>query len=160
MNYREMGFTGTQVGQTLEQKHSVRALFLLHGVQTLHHGCCYGADEDAHAIACELGMRTVGHPPLNTSKMADVSCDECRVPDDYLVRNRNIVCESSALIACPKEETGEELRSGTWATVRYARQLKRPIYIVRPSGRVQSELPQAAVGCPCGKGAACVCPEM
>ena len=41
-------------------------------------------------------------------------------PQDYLVRNMNIVNQSDVLIAAPKEEV-EVLRSGTWSTIRKAR---------------------------------------
>lgn len=53
--------------------------------------------------------------------------------------DHDIVDATAVLVACPKEEEGEELRSGTWATVRYARRRHRPVYVVRPSGRVEEE---------------------
>jgi predicted Rossmann fold nucleotide-binding protein DprA/Smf involved in DNA uptake len=43
------------------------------------------------------------------------------------------------LVACPREEHGEETRSGTWSTVRYARRVGRPVIVVRPSGRIERE---------------------
>ena len=33
----------------------------------------------------------------------------------------------------------EELRSGTWACVRYARKADRPVHIVWPDGKVNAE---------------------
>jgi hypothetical protein len=54
-----------------------------------------------------------------------------------LERNKHIVHNCGWLIAAPKEDS-ETLRSGTWATIRYARKLRRPITIVFPNGEVQS----------------------
>jgi predicted Rossmann fold nucleotide-binding protein DprA/Smf involved in DNA uptake len=65
--------------------------------------------------------------------------EEVAEPDEYLKRNRAIVDGSEILVATPKEEDGEALRSGTWATVRYARKMGRVIYIVRPSGVIEIE---------------------
>jgi hypothetical protein len=48
----------------------------------------------------------------------------------YLTRNRDIVQASSILVAAPKSD--EIVRSGTWSTVRYARQCDRTIYILLP----------------------------
>jgi hypothetical protein len=56
----------------------------------------------------------------------------------YLSRNKDIVLETELLIATPGEEE-EQIRSGTWSTVRYARSLKRMINIVLPDGRVIAE---------------------
>ena len=64
--------------------------------------------------------------------------DEVRDPLPYLERNRAIVDACDILIACPKGMQ-EEQRSGTWATVRYARRRDRPIVIVWPDGTVTRE---------------------
>jgi outer membrane protein insertion porin family len=54
-----------------------------------------------------------------------------------LDRNRAIVDSCDVLIACPKGP--EEQRSGTWATVRYARKQKKRIVIIWPDGEVTEE---------------------
>lgn len=56
-------------------------------------------------------------------------------PDEPLARNRTIVRRGDRLLAFPATEE-EELRSGTWMTVRFARKLGRPVTIVTPSGKV------------------------
>lgn len=56
-----------------------------------------------------------------------------REPGPYLWRNHQIVDATSALIAAPFGFE-EELRSGTWATVRYARKLGRPVRFFWPDG--------------------------
>lgn len=124
----KIGFTGTQFGLSTRQKSEVRLALLnakaLHILDTLefHHGGCVGSDEEAAEIARELGFWVVAHPPIITTKMSKQLYlnDEVRDPEDYLDRNHNIVDECDELIATPKQED-EVLRSGTWATIRYAK---------------------------------------
>ena len=56
----------------------------------------------------------------------------------YLDRNKDIVLETQTLVATPAETT-EQLRSGTWSTVRYARKLKRPAVLILPDGTIVFE---------------------
>ena len=138
-----IGFTGTQEGLTSAQS---SALFtFLAGLYvegaTLHHGKCVGADAQAHRLADILGFRIVLHPPSSGKKEAkcpiDTECgDETRERKNYLARNEDIVKETDVLIACPKEEHGESIRSGTWYTVRAARKLGRTIWVIRPDGEI------------------------
>ncbi|MCR4301818.1 MAG: hypothetical protein NUV51_09425 [Sulfuricaulis sp.] len=105
----------------------------------LHLGDCVGADAEAHAEAVSLGIKIVGHPPSDTKARAFLSYAEERKPRAYLLRNQDIAMEGvDGLIAAPKGWV-EELRSGTWATVRYARKVRRRIWIVRPDGEVMVE---------------------
>lgn len=96
-----------------------------------HHGDCVGADYEAAFLAREIGYRVVGHPPLVQTKRGFFACDELCLPKKYLDRNRDIVDACSVLVAAPKESQ-ETVRSGTWATVRYARKIGRAIEMVRP----------------------------
>lgn len=52
-----------------------------------------------------------------------------------LDRNRLMVIAATSVIATPKSEK-EELRSGTWMTIRYAKEQKRTVYIVYPNGEI------------------------
>lgn len=131
----KLGFTGTQRGMTELQKTLVKELIKAWAPTELHHGDCIGADATASTFAELAGIRIIKHPPLNTSKQANMPYDESRPAQDYLVRNKNIVNETLQLLATPGEET-EQLRSGTWSTIRYARKLGRKITIVFPSGRI------------------------
>lgn len=54
-------------------------------------------------------------------------------PAPYLERNAAIVQSTLELIATPGE-TVEQVRSGTWATIRQARRRRRPTTIVWPDG--------------------------
>lgn len=135
-----VGFTGTQQGMSPAQYDKVSGWLRRRQAVTLHHGDCIGADLHAHAAAMDAGCRVEIHPPDIDRKRA--FCKGAAVvhpPAPYLIRNIAIVDACEVLIATPKEETGEELRSGTWATVRAARKAKRRIVIVRPSGRVEVE---------------------
>lgn len=135
-----VGFTGTQQGMTDAQFNRIASWFAHRPGITLHHGDCIGADADAHEAAFYERIRVEIHPPDIDRKRA--FCKGAAVvhpPAPYLVRNRAIVAATEVLLATPKEETGEELRSGTWATVRAARKAGRRVVIVRPSGRVEVE---------------------
>ena len=129
-----IGFTGTQVGMTKEQRQTFTKLCTK--IDSLHHGCCIGADKQVHDIATEKKIWAVLHPPLNRSKMAIYEGSETRRAKEYLQRNHDIVLETDLLIATPKE-FNEQLRSGTWSTIRYARRVNKPILIILPNGKVQ-----------------------
>lgn len=134
---RSVGFTGTQQGMTEVQQEKVRAALEIYrdaGAVTFRHGDCLGADAQAHAIARALGYRTVAHPPVNPDKRAFCEVDELLKPRPYLQRNHDIVDWSDVLIGAPKGP--EELRSGTWATLRYAKSLDRPRVILMPHAEV------------------------
>jgi len=104
----------------------------------VHHGDCVGADDQVGSFAAKLsGVTVTLHPPTNPSKRAFCAADEVREAKPYLDRNRDIVDETELLVAFPKGP--EEKRSGTWATVRYARKLDRQIMYVWPDGTVTAK---------------------
>lgn len=105
---------------------------------TLHHGMCVGADAQAHLIATLEDCRTHGYPPINQDHARmDLAVDEIEEPGDFLVWDQWLVDASEILVATPKGMI-EELRSGTWATVRYARRRGKPIVMIWPDGTVES----------------------
>lgn len=132
-----LGFTGTQQGMTKSQLYYVRswARHPSRDITEAHHGDCIGADEQFHLIMAELiGSDKIQiHPPENPSKRAWCKSPNIWPEKPYLVRNKLIVDNCDLLIATPAGEE-EELRSGTWSTVRYARRLGKPIVLIRPSG--------------------------
>lgn len=137
---RRIGFTGTQKGMTPEQIYTVdNILFDDLIAEWAHHGDCIGADADFHKLATLSGLKTHGHPPKNPSKRAWCKFDGIEEEKEYLDRNRDIVNATHFLIACP-QSFEEELRSGTWSTIRYARSVKRPGKIVWPDGRIEDVL--------------------
>lgn len=132
---RVLGFTGTQRGVTWQQRKTLLACLELPNVEVLHHGDCIGADALAWSLARELHLETICHPCNLSAKRAYTSPnEETRKVLSPLVRNQNIVHECEFLIACPRTPT-EELRSGTWATIRYAMRAGRPYLIIWPDGQ-------------------------
>ena len=132
----KVGFTGTQHGMTLAQLTSVRGLLEERKVDSVdfHYGDCIGADAEAFVQAKSLGYRTISHPPKVECKRAHTAAHITLAPKDYLERNHDIVDFVDILIAAPRGP--ETLRSGTWATVRYARKQGKDIHIVWPTGEV------------------------
>ena len=129
-----IGFTGTQTGMTEDQYGSVQVIIQRLKVDEAHHGQCIGADMDFHEIIRQnTDAKIVSHPPIVQTKIGECEADEYRNPQDYLVRNQDIVNECDVLVATPKENN-EVLRSGTWATIRRATKAKKPVLIVNPDG--------------------------
>jgi len=141
-----LGFTGTRKGLTPPQTKALLSALLDQPPSAAHHGCAVGADaEFALAVAhifdhAKPRVLIVGWPSNvagQVDERAMKCCDQvhdCRAP---LERNRCIVDACERLIACPAG-MAEEQRSGTWATVRYARKVGKPVTIVWPDGSVQS----------------------
>ena len=125
-----IGFTGTQRAITTDQFD--RLVTLLEDLKPTqaHHGDCIGADSVFHEICLELKIPVVIHPPIENSKRAFChGAKELRAAQQYLVRNHDIVDASDELIAVPGEKT-EQLRSGTWATYRYAKKIGKTVYLI------------------------------
>ena len=137
----KIGFTGTQKGMSPAQSdwiyNKLTDLRTLDLMDEAHHGDCIGADAEFHQLAQDFGYLIVIHPPLNHDKRAFCFADNMRPERDYIERNRNIVDETDILLATPLEFE-EQLRSGTWATVRYARKQHRLVLVVFPNGVVQT----------------------
>lgn len=152
----KIGFTGTREIPSFKQVIALCKLFRhlrerwIHGCAIryvtsddgeieLHHGDCMRSDEMAHELGLDLGFRVTIHPPeKNTYRAFCKGAHEVRPVEPYLVRNKHIVNACHYLVAVPHMSV-ETLRSGTWSTVRYARDLRRPIYIVNPDGSVTTE---------------------
>lgn len=135
----DIGFTGTREGMTGTQKQQlfdwlahysdVQTVEPLH---TFHHGDCQGSDAEAHHIAFLLRYIIHVHPPDNSQWRA-YCCGPSRVirhaPLPYLQRNHAIVEACHVLLATPKSAK-EVPRSGTWATIRHARTIGKPVHIL------------------------------
>jgi hypothetical protein len=133
----KLGFSGTQHGLTLLQIGDLRAeLERLYdkGFRELHHGMCIGADLNAVKLARKIGYKIHAHPGDTPKKQHDRKLsDFVSKPQPNLVRNRRIVRQSSFMIFCPRTKE-QILRSGTWATYRYAIKLGVPGIIICPDG--------------------------
>ena len=130
-----IGFTGTRKGMTQAQRKRLAMIF--QAAEGIIHGDCVGADAQAHIIARTLGLELLMRPCDITSHRA--FSEQGKVvadPAPPLERNKLIVDDCDVLIACP--DGPERRRSGTWSTVRYARQLKKPGLIIMPDGTMQA----------------------
>lgn len=132
-----IGFTGTRKGMTLLQKEIFKKKLSSFNCVSFHHGDCVGADKEANDIAklfpCDVIEINI-HPPICNKKRAYCKGTYTYPTKPYLIRNRDIVNCSDLLIVCPSGK--EVLRSGTWATVRYARGIGKSIIIIYPNGDV------------------------
>lgn len=110
---------------------TVERLFRGLNFAEFHHGDCIGADSQAHDIVARIkpSSEIVIHPPVDPSKRAFRESSRVRTERPYLERNHIIVDETELLIAAPSS-IGEELRSGTWSTIRYARKVGQPVIIL------------------------------
>lgn len=138
MTVIDIGFTGTQRGMTQEQADKVAELLVQASEKysvTGHHGDCIGADHDFHKMLRLQGHRVWLHPPDNPDKRAFCDYDDLSAEIPYLDRNKEIVNSSKTLIATPGEHD-EIVRSGTWSTIRYARDNDKPRVIVYPDGTI------------------------
>lgn len=140
---KHVGFTGTKNGMTDNQKLEL-AEFLIYlkglGFTTFHHGDCIGADAQAAKIAKQLGFILVchpGHPKDKNNTMYRAFTDFNDVMHEvkpFVQRDHDIVDASERMIATPAGRI-EEVRSGTWTTVRYARKMKKEAHIIYPPGK-------------------------
>lgn len=135
----KVGFTGTQEGMTVFQIEKLKDILSgLPDYFEFHHGDCIGSDEQAHQLVSDLTeAKSVIHPPLNDSKRAFCVSGDIKLPKAYLDRNHDIVDDTGILIVAPSGS--EKVRSGTWATVRYARRKKRRLILIYPDGNVVKE---------------------
>lgn len=128
-----IGFTGSREGMTLLQCKKLRERITELQPEEFHHGDCVGSDEIAHGIVREAApeCKIIVHPPAKAKLRAFCEGDYHYRAKPYLERNRNIVSLTDLLIATPSGP--EKRRSGTWATIRYARDLNLNIEIIYPA---------------------------
>lgn len=100
-----------------------------------HFGGAVGADRQARRIAKDLGFAIHWHPCPGVAR-TEIFGDDPSVEDEIwhevfppLVRNKHLVAVGGVLIAAPFTDN-EELRSGTWATIRYARAALKPVVML------------------------------
>jgi hypothetical protein len=135
-----IGFTGTREGMSSTQKEEVFAYLghimfdfkpKIQGQHVFHHGDCIGADDEAARLAHNLGFIVVSHPSdlikLRAYSPSHFICD----PKPPLKRNEDIVLVSEVMLACPKTAT-EDIRSGTWTTIRFAKKFAPSLRVINP----------------------------
>jgi hypothetical protein len=143
-----VGITGTRKGLSPDQERQLRRLlkkiydlYSSDGEVWLAHGDCIGVDSQAHKIAKELGYKIRRFPPSNSSQRG--FCDDADItekPEIFSIRNHNIVRACDYLIALPRGDNEMMRGSGTWSTMRYARNVARkPYTIIYPNGRMDGK---------------------
>lgn len=140
-----VGFTGSREGMTDAQQRTVRQWVKRNGsiIREFHHGACVGSDAQAHRIVREHAavVYIVAHLSNLSSEFQSAEskqdADKCHVPKPPLDRNGDIIAACDVLIATPKGD--EEVRSGTWSTIRRARKAGKHMLIVYPDGSYMGE---------------------
>ena len=139
-----LGFTGSRDGgmPTFGQIVTVDELLFVLQPSEVHHGDCVGSDEWFHnRVTGPYKNKPIVHihPPDDPKYRAYCTGTNCVIHPvkPYMVRNQDIIDASNTLIATPHGP--EEVRSGTWATIRRARKKGIPIYIVWPNAKTTKE---------------------
>jgi len=102
-------------------------------------GCCVGMDTIVGMAAHNLGFRVHGVLPANRYKVDQRYLQYCDTIElmpagtSFMQRNDRIIELAHVLTAFPKTER-EELRSGTWATIRRGRKKCIPVDIIPVGG--------------------------
>lgn len=134
-----VGFSGTRRGMSDMQKKSVAHLVEMYSPGVFHHGSCMGADTEFHALADRALNMIVVHPPSNERTMIRSRVTFAKIltleAKPYLDRDRDIVDASDIMIVAPLSFE-EQLRSGSWTSLRYAKKTRRPIFHIEPDGAV------------------------
>lgn len=134
------GFTGSSTKTYAPQRAAFTSWISARAndVTGFDHGDCVEADKFAHDVVREFtDAHIIIHPPANGAKRAFCEGDQVCEPKPYLERNRDIAAAVDTLLAMPHGE--EELRSGTWATVRAARRHGLPIVVFWPDGQITAD---------------------
>lgn len=132
-----LGFTGTRQGMSPGQLQTVENILRASRPEEAHHGDCRGADQDFHNLVRVIlggpACKIVIHPGCEMNNPARAGCwgDIIMPVKPFLVRNHDIVDACTVLIATPGEPE-EVQRSGTWATIRYARKTGKEVMMVLP----------------------------
>ncbi len=126
-----ISFTGTMEGmntyQECEVEKLVKSLPTWGGMNIFVHGACKGADIQFHKIVRKVWGKNIliaAFPSTSKSSRIDEIRDDCQFvadPRPPLLRNPDIVDAGCDVLIATPLQMQEILRSGTWATVRYAR---------------------------------------
>lgn len=139
----KIGFTGTRHGMSDAQAKTLcRIIDRLKELDEFHHGDCVGADATASVLVFALKEAAFHHihPASDVDYKNRAKCvgHFFYDPMPALQRNSEIVDACDLLVAVP-EHYEEITRSGTWATIRQARKLGKPIVIIWPDGSTTME---------------------
>jgi hypothetical protein len=139
-----VGFAGPREGLLSVQHESLRRIAAKLSLSVFVHGGSYGSDTLAHyafrsahpTIPIIVMPATKDNGSIVTAPYGDLNI--ILQPRGPLERNDMIVTVITGLVAAPKMMT-EELRGGTWYTIRRARKKGVPILFVWPDGTTSIE---------------------
>ena len=132
-----IGITASRKGISAQALETFEAVLQEHPeLEELHHGDCVGGDEQIHMMVQNIvpEVRLVIHPPINEDLRANCKGAYKVLPKkDYMSRNHDIVNTSEVIVGFPNGNH-EIIRSGTWATLRFARKKNKKIIVIYPDG--------------------------
>jgi predicted Rossmann fold nucleotide-binding protein DprA/Smf involved in DNA uptake len=148
-----LGFTGTREGMTSRQRPAVALRIAGLRPRVFLHGGAPGADTEVHYDILEyvnLPAAAVIEIYLCNTKQRDYWKDKYATFMSgrnlivhpimkALARNKVIASRCDHLLATPATSE-EQQRSGTWATIRYARKRRKPVTIIDPDGTVRCDI--------------------
>lgn len=132
----KIAFTGTRKGMTAKQLLLVQDMINRFEGE-VYHGGCLGADREFHLL-CEHKFKITIHPGDVFQKNHYKNWPNLEEIQPYLDRNKTMVDKADLVFAASGTEQ-EELRSGTWSTIRYAIKTKKPVLIFYPNGTSQQK---------------------
>lgn len=135
----KVAFTGTRKGMNVVQKKLFEHAMSRPEITDFYHGDCIGADEDAHNVIVQIDDKEINIKKrpcdLESQRAFTKEGEVIAEPEAPLDRNKKLVDDCDILVAAPGEEF-EELRSGTWSTIRYAKKSNKPVIIIWPNGHL------------------------
>jgi hypothetical protein len=138
------GFTGTRKGMNKIQLENLDGFYknifyqntiYRYTIKEFHHGDCIGADDQAAEIFIKVPH--IIHPPSNPKYRAFREGHFILPERSYLERNCDIVDAADMLLAA-SGTNDEQVRSGTWSTIRYAKKVGKSIVIFYPDGTIEN----------------------
>lgn len=136
MSTVRIGFTGNRYGLNQSQIEEIKKIIESHDNIIVSHGDCVGSDTEFHNICVsykEQFNKNISihiYPSFNPVMRAFNKGDVIMKEKQYLQRNLDIINNSDMLIACPVDKNVEEMRSGTWVTIRHAKKQGMTIHIL------------------------------
>lgn len=134
--------TGTRKGMTLHQHNTFVSMLKADRPSLIVHGAALGADSDVHRKAILYNIPCDIYPasgvPSNIDNLNIRAIDIIHEAAPPLERNKTMVKAGTHVVAFPKLMV-EELRSGTWAAIRYAKTARKPLTIVWPDGTIDEQ---------------------
>lgn len=134
--------TGTRAGWTPQQRQAfIDWMDDHHGVDIVIHGAAHGVDTQVHTEVARTSLSIEVHPasgvPSNVDHLTTPKgvyvIRKARPPLD---RNKVMVNAGDVLIGFPRTMS-EELRSGTWAAIRYGLKVNKHVIIIWPDGALE-----------------------